>query len=293
MARALLLYNPAARNAPEPQLVRALCERISWGGFVVEAQPSRGRGDLARLAATAAVEGFDRVVACGGDGTVREVVQGLGGSGIPLAVIPLGTANVLSREIGLPANNPLACARFAGGGRAQAIYIGDVGGEAFTFSASVGLDARTVEGVDLKMKGTVGPLAYAYCGVRELLSRPQPVFLVELAGGEQVEASQVFVQNAKRYGLGRLTLSGEADLTRPTLQVVALRAPLMGRLALLLPRFLAGGLEGAPGVFSAEVGAVRVSGPPEEPIQADGDTVATLPAEFRVRPDPIQLIFPD
>lgn len=293
MARALLLFNPAARNAPEPQLVKALCERVAWGGFSVEAEPSRVRGDLQRLAASAAGEGFDRVIACGGDGTVREVVQGLGATGLPLAVIPLGTANVLSREIGLPADIPLACARIAGRGTPRPIFTGEVGGEVFTFSASVGLDARTVEGVDLKMKGTVGPLAYVYCGVRELLSRPQPVFLVELAGGEQVEASQVFVQNAKRYGLGHLTLSGQAELARPTLQLLALRAPLMGRLPLLLPRFLSGGLEGAPGVFSAEVEAVRVSGPAEEPVQADGDTVAALPAEFRVRPNPIQLIFPD
>jgi len=292
VARALLLYNPAARNAPTHSEVEELVRQVAWGGFAVEAIPSNIRGDLTRLAAAARGEGFDRVVACGGDGTVREVSQGLNGSEVPLAIIPLGTANVLAREMGLPASRPLACARLAARGEVRAVTLGEVAGETFTFSASVGLDARTVDRVDLKMKRQTGAWAYVYCGLRESLSEPEPVFLVELATGERFEATQVFALNARHYGLGSLTLSASAGLETPTLRVLAIRGSVAMSLPFLLPRLFQAGLDGAPGVVAVDSEAFRVTGGSAEPVQADGDSVAVLPAEFRALPRALRLVFP-
>lgn len=292
MARALFLYNPAARSAPTPSEVLGLVRQVAWGGFAVEVVASRSRGDLTREAASAASGGFDRVVACGGDGTVREVAQGLKGSGIPLALIPLGTANVVAREIGLPSQRPLACAREAGRGKDRPITLGDAGGEAFTFAASVGLDARTVEHVDLKMKREVGAWAYVYCGLRECLSEPETLFLVELSTGERLEGAQVFALNARRYGLGSLTLSAGASLESPTLRLVVLRGPLAIRLPLLLPHLLQKGIDEAPGVVALDAEGFRIVGPVGESVQGDGDPLARLPVEFRALPGALRLVFP-
>jgi len=292
MARALLLYNPAARHAPTPAEVGALARQVAWGGFSVEVCASRARGELTRLSAQAGAGGFDRVIACGGDGTVREVAQGLKGSGVPLAVVPLGTANVLAREMGLPADRPAACARMAARGEIRAVTLGEVAGEAFTFSASAGLDARSVDRVDLKMKRQTGGWAYVYCGLREALSEPEPLFLVELASGERFQTAQVFALNARHYGLGAVTLSAGASLETPTLRLLAIAGPLWRRLPPLLPRVFGAGLDGLSGVISLETEAFRVTGPVGEPVQGDGDIVAALPVQFRALPRSLHLVFP-
>src|SRR5512143_806164 len=144
MARALLLHNPAARNAPEPALLKALARELVLGGFHVDERRSLQRGDITRLAASAAAEGFDRVVVCGGDGTFREAAQGLEHSPVPLALIPLGTTNVLAREMDLPYDSAVDCAAVACRGAVREVGLGKVNGEAFLFCASAGPDSVAV-----------------------------------------------------------------------------------------------------------------------------------------------------
>lgn len=291
-SRLLLLYNPAARHAPGPRMLARLEARIRWSGFGVDAVPSRARGDLARLAAGAGTAGYARVVVCGGDGSVREAAGGLCGSGVPLGLVPLGTANVLAREIGLPVCRPLECARIAATAAPRPVTPGEISGALFTFCASAGLDALAVDSVDLRMKHQTGGWAYLHAALRTLLERAVPVFRVELPGGERFEASQVFALKARRYGLGRLRLSRGADLASPTLRLLALDRPLARRLPVLLFGLLRGGVEGLPGVRALDVEAFRVAAADPMPVQADGDVVAVTPCEFRARPGALRLVAP-
>ncbi len=292
-ARALLLYNPEARHAPDPAALAILRQRVKWGGFGVEAAASEAPGDISRLAASAEAEGFERVIICGGDGSVREAAQGLKGSAVPLAIIPMGTANVLSREMGLPSMRPLECAVIAGGGKSRPVTLGEVeGGGVFTFCASAGIDSLAVKSVDLKMKRQTGSWAYIHAGMMGLLERQVPLFQVEMPSGKRLDAQQVFALNARHYGIGAFHLSRGAGLEAPTIRVIALAPPLVARLPMLASRLLGKGIEESPGVFWADVDSFRISSNEPFPVQADGDDMSKTPCALRALPGALNLVFP-
>lgn len=292
MARALLLYNPAARSAPDPSLLQAIGLELRLAGFSVQPAHSEAPGDLTRLARSAASEGYDRVIVCGGDGSVREAAQGLCGQETPLALVPLGTANVLARELGLPVRSPLTCAALAGRGAETPIGLGRVDGDGvFTFCASAGLDSAAVFNVDLGIKRQTGGWAYAYSALQCLLT-PLPEFRVCTEGGVRFTAAQVFAARIRRYGAGSLYLSRSASLRSPTLRLIAVPPPLAPRVPLCLFHMLRGGLEGAPGVFDAEVSAFTVESDLPAPVQADGDVLARTPVRLSAQPDALRVIIP-
>ena len=293
-AKALLLYNPEARHAPDPVALKLLRRRIESCGFAVEEAASTATGELSRLAGSAESEDFDRVVICGGDGSVREAAQGLKGSPVPLAIIPMGTANVLSREIGLPSEKLLECAAIAAKGTPRPVTLGEVeGGGVFTFCASAGIDSLAVASVDLKMKRQTGGWAYIHAGMIGLLERSLPLLRVELDDGSSFSASQVFGLNAGHYGLGALRISRGASLESPAIRLVALAPRLLPRLIALAPRLLGGGFEDGPGVTWRDAGSFKIFSEATFPIQADGDSLSTTPCTVKALPAALSLVFPE
>lgn len=294
MARALLLYNPAARHAPAPDLLREIRGELGLGGFEVETASSSARGHLAELAGRAHEEGVDRVVVCGGDGSIREAAQGLRESPVPLAIVPLGTANVLAQEIGLPSHSPTACAAVAARGRVRAIGLGLVNGESvFTFCASCGLDARAVADVDHAMKTETGAWAYAYSALRGFIGSDLPPFRVELPDGRRFEAAQVFAARASLYGGGNLRLSRQASLFAPHCRLLIISPPLALYLPQALLRLGTSDLEGAPGVVALDAEECLIHCDVPFPVQADGDVAGHTPARLTSRGDQLRLVFPD
>jgi diacylglycerol kinase (ATP) len=263
-------------------------------GFTTEAAASRASGELGALALRAVSDGFDRVVVCGGDGSIREAAQGLRDTAMPLGIVPLGTVNILAREMGLPVANPLACSAIASRGRVQAIGLGSVNGtEAFTFCASVGLDALAVDAVDLAMKRQTGAWAYAYAGMLSFIQEPLPELRVEISDGGRFTASQIFAVRAKRYGGELLHLSKRADLRAGTMRLIMVAPPLGRYLPALLWRLAASDLEGAPGVIALDTHSFTVEADRPWPVQADGDIVGRTPARITSRASALYLVFPD
>ena len=293
MARALILHNPAARSAPDPALLAGIRKEFRLAGFEAEVAASRVAGDLTRLAADAAKAGFDRVVACGGDGSVREAAQGLAGSEVPLGLVPLGTANVLAREMGLPIHSTLTCAAIAARGRCERVGLGRVGGgTVFTFCASAGLDSAAVAHVDLGIKRQTGSWAYVYSALGSLLQPPYPLLTVKKPDGSSFTACQVFAARMRRYGAGFIYLSLSASLRSPRLRLIAVPPPLAPRLPFLLARMLNGGLEGAAGLLVEDVERFTVEAAGPFPIQTDGDVLASTPATFESLPSALDVIVP-
>jgi diacylglycerol kinase (ATP) len=291
MAKALILHNPAARNAPEPALLSAIGTRLRLAGFGVSIEESRERGDLVVLARRAAAESMDRVVICGGDGSVREVAEGLKGSPVPLALVPMGTANVLAQEMGLPTDSPSACAAIAGKGRPKPVGLGSVNGSTFTFCASAGLDSLAVARVDLLEKRQTGGWAYLHAALNGFLEAGPPGFAAVLPSGKRIEAVQVFAARAKRYA-GPFALSREARIENPALRLIAVHGPFYRHLPLALLHLLLGALDEAPGVTSLDTEAFLLESAEPFPVQADGDLVAQTPASFRSEPEALTLVFP-
>jgi diacylglycerol kinase family enzyme len=126
-----------------------------------------GRGQ----ASSAVAAGAGLVIACGGDGTVTACAEGVAGTGVPLAVIAMGTGNLLARNLGLPLDLDEALA-VALGGEQHPVDAGRVNGKLFVVMAGLGLDARMLSGASDPLKKRLGWLAYAIAAVRHLGGRP-------------------------------------------------------------------------------------------------------------------------
>ncbi len=291
--RALVIHNPTAGG--DGARFTATLERLGALGCRVEVRPTAGRGDAEALARRASGEGVDLVVAAGGDGTVNEVINGLAGSGLPLALIPLGTANVLAIEIGLELR-PDALAQTIATGEPRPIALGRLhaaaGGERlFVAMAGVGVDAHAVAGVNLGLKRVLGKGAYYVEVLRQLLVFPFPRYRLRL-DGTAFEAASVVVANGRRYA-GRYLLAPAARLGDARFQVCLFeRSGRAAALGYALAMWL-GRLPRRRDYRVLSARRVVVEGPAGEPVQADGDIVAHLPVEIEIVPRALRLVMPD
>jgi YegS/Rv2252/BmrU family lipid kinase len=153
-----------------------------------------GRGQ-ARQAVDA---GAEIVIVCGGDGTVMACANELVGSAVALAVLPVGTGNVLARNLDIPTDLTKALAVALGGGRRR-IDVGTLDGQCFTIMAGMGFDAHMLDDAPEAVKAHIGWPAYVLSAVRHLLDRPMHV-RVRLDGGEPMSrrARTVLVANVGR-----------------------------------------------------------------------------------------------
>jgi diacylglycerol kinase family enzyme len=179
----------------------AAARNFGWEPVLTETSPGESGLGLARRAVA---DGAGLVFAAGGDGTVRACAQALAGTGIPLAIVPLGTANLTARALGIPARAGLAIeAGFRGRDRRidlACAELGDAGSAAgilFAAMAGIGLDAAVVGAAHAAGKRRLGWVAYAVSGVAHLSLAPRE-FTVRLDGGEPLvrRARCVVVGNA-------------------------------------------------------------------------------------------------
>ena len=215
--RICVIFNPAARGNKARHFRRQLDAIGSQCALKATAAP----GDARRLAAEAVGEGYDMIVAAGGDGTVNEVLNGIGDAPdgfarARLGVLPLGTVNVFARELKIPlrlerawevlrrgneTKMDLPRVEFSANGRNERRY--------FVQLAGAGFDARAIELVDWQHKKKVGPLAYIVAGLKAL-RETKPKITAE-ADGEQFTGELVLIGNGKFYG-GPFEIFPQADL---------------------------------------------------------------------------------
>ena len=238
--------------------------------------PAGGVQDSLALTRRAVAAGASLVFAAGGDGTVRACAEALGGTGVPLAIVPLGTANLTARALGVPSQGGRAVeAGF--GGRDHAIDLALVegaGGTWFAAMAGIGLDAAVVAAAGERLKRRLGWAAYAAAGVRRLALPPRE-FTIRPDGAEPLRrrARSVVVANA---GLlpGGFTLLPAARLDDGLLDVGIL-APSGGwdwiRLA---GRMLARDRRQDRALECLQARRVQVSADAVLPRQIDGEVVA-------------------
>jgi diacylglycerol kinase family enzyme len=186
--RMLIIVNPYAATVSDR--LRHLVVYALQGRFEVDAVDTEGQGHATELCREAALEGYDVVVAFGGDGTVNEAANGLAGSSTPLTCLPGGSANVFGKILGIPGDVVDATEhllRIADDWRPRRVDLASVNGRHFTFSSGVGIDASVVERVDQhpKLKARYGPWWFTYAAVsifsRRYLLHP-PRLTLEAAG---------------------------------------------------------------------------------------------------------------
>src|ERR1700688_1157567 len=177
--RMLIIVNPYAATVSDR--LRHLVVYALQGRFEVDAVDTEDRGHATELCREAALEGYDVVVAFGGDGTVNEAANGLLGSSTPLCCLPGGSSNVFGKMLGIPGDLVDATEHLlamADDWRPRRVGVGVVNGRCFTFASGLGLDASVVERVDSRphLKARLGPYYFAWVAVstfaRRYLTRP-------------------------------------------------------------------------------------------------------------------------
>lgn len=287
-SRALVVFNPAAGRRRRTAFAAAL-RHFDALGLDVDVRETGAPGDAEMIAAGATVADYDVVVAAGGDGTLNEVLNGLGADAPPLAVLPLGTANVLAVEIGLPRKLEAIVAVIAEG-RTRPFWPGIVNGRRFALMAGIGLDAHVVEAVDIRQKRLLGRYAYAgqalwalACGVFP----SYPISVDDLA----TDAGSVIVTLGRYYG-GSYVLAPQASLFRPELLVCIASGRRRRDYLRYATALLRGRFADQPDVWIRSARRIGIAGPVGAPVQCDGNIVCRLPATFTLADKPILLTVP-
>lgn len=260
------------------------------------------RTDTPQAAEEAARNAIERkrhlVIACGGDGTLNAVVNGLAGSHIPLTLLPAGTANILAKELHLPRNLERAAARL-GRGTLHRIALGMVtthDGETrsryFLSVAGAGPDGAIVEAVNNELKRHTGMLAFWVEGLRQFATYRFPRFRVT-SEDEALDATMIVVGRTKHYG-GPFRITTQADLYGSDFEVMTCATRSSFRCLSYLPLACVGQVRLARGTTFFRTKSFRCEpiDSPAAAVQVDGEPAGRLPAEFRVVPDALTLLTP-
>ena len=214
MNRICIIVNPAARGA------KASIQRLKRLTRNVVIRTTKGPGDAEAQTERAVAQGYGTIVAAGGDGTINEVVNGIGSAPVALGILPMGTVNVIAMELGIPFDL-VAAWKVIRAGKIRLIDEASANGHLFIQMAGVGLDAQIVERNSRQIKKVLGPLSYLLTATQVAAEKP-PRLRVVSEGRPTVEGSFVLVGNGKLYG-GPFSLFKEADMQDGLLDVCVFR----------------------------------------------------------------------
>ncbi len=292
-----VIFNPAARGEKAKQFrdqLAALSARVTL-------KPTYAAGSGRPLAAEAVREGFEIVIAAGGDGTVNEVINGIadeaeGLNRTRLGVLPLGTINVFARELRLPTQFDAAWriieqgrellidlpqVEFTKDGKPQRRHFGQLAG--------AGLDSRAIELVDWEQKKSFGPLAYVFAGFKALAEPKSQIIAAAAHAGAQGEL--ILIGNGRFYG-GSFELFPKADLRDGLLDVTVF--PKVNWETLLRSGWgwLTDQIHSAAGCHTFQAESFTLTSAGNVAVELDGDNVGHLPATFSVRRHALRVLVP-
>jgi YegS/Rv2252/BmrU family lipid kinase len=286
--RALLLFNPGARRAGEG--FGAVMPRLVQGGLAVTVEPFSALPELARDIVRLR-ESADLIVLCGGDGTIASGAMAVMESGLPLGIIPMGTANDLARTLAIPMDLEQA-ADVIVNGATRRIDVGSVNGHAFFNVASIGLSADLARTLDAGLKKRWGRLGYAIAALR-VLSRARrfEATITEKDFETRVSTYQIAVGNGRHYGGGNV-VEEKAAIDDGHLDLYSLEVSAVWKLAAMMRSFRAGRQGLWNEVRTAKCVRFDVVTKRPMPVNTDGEIVTSTPASFMVHPGAIEVFVP-
>ena len=287
-----VIFNPSSggdsarkRSDRIRQAIQETGKRLIW----LETTPEdSGQG----LAKDAVGHGADVVIATGGDGTVMACATGLAGSEVPLAVLPLGTGNLVAANFDIPSDLDgalqvaLACRR-------RRIDLGSIGDGRFVIAAGMGFDAAMLRDASHTLKARIGPLAYIWSGLRNL-RRPRASYRLRLDGGEELtrRAQGVLVANLGRIQ-GGLPILPDAVPDDGQFDIAVLKTRTLGDWAGVAARILIRSRNTGPDVDTFRAAKVEIRCDRAQPVQFDGDTVdPTDRLDLEIDPSSLTLAVP-
>ncbi len=286
MKDTIVILNPAARGARTPRL-RAQVEKLARGSTLCA---THATGEAEALARNAAVEGYQKIVAAGGDGTINEIVNGIAGHNVSLGLLPLGTMNVFATELGLPMNDLAACWKIIERNRTHRVDLPRANRKHFVQLAGVGLDAQAVKETSNAFKRSFGPLSYLISAV-QIASRTPPVLQIESDDAVAVEGSFVLVGNGRLYG-GRFPFFKQAVMDDGLLDVIVFKRLNYVDIIRYLQDVVFTPQISSPEVEYFQTKHLRVSSDENVPVEIDGELVGHCPVEFKIRAGGLRVLTP-
>ena len=284
MNNTVVILNPAAGNG-QPKHWQERIEGIVGGRPVYVTSHSAEAEALARRAAE---EGFRKVVAAGGDGTVNEVVNGIAGSSSALGLLPIGTVNVFAMELGLPWRNLELCWDIIQSDDMRLVDLPSANGRFFVQLAGVGLDAQVVKETSLAFKRSFGPLSYLISAA-QIAARQPPKLFIESASTSVDEASFVLVGNGRLYG-GPFPFFKHAIIDDGLFDVVLFKR--LGYLEIIkyLQNVVFSSDISAPDIEYFQTKHLRVSSAQDVPLELDGELAGSCPIDFRIQKKALRVL---
>jgi diacylglycerol kinase (ATP) len=311
MRRVALIYNPASGHghAERAAVLAKVAAVFEQAGIDAKLIPTTMAGNAGELAQQAIADGFDSILACGGDGTVHETLQSMVGGTTPLGVIPLGTANALAADLGLPRNAVKAARRMVDAvpvripvGR-MTFYKRDGTPDSryFVVAAGAGVDAYFFARLNSRMKHRFGYIAYLVAALRLWATHDFPMFRARFGGASdavnaEADVSQLLAVRIGNFGgLVRKLVPGAA-LANDGLHVITFKTSSRLRYLRFMSAVWFGRHRYAGEIDLVECKAVECSELPDSKgrsmVEADGELLGYLPARIDVVPDALTLLIP-
>ncbi len=247
-------------------------------------------GDAGRFAREAVDKGADIVAAFGGDGTVGEVGSSLYGTDVPLGIIPGGTANVMSVELGIPNDLTGALNLLCGSGVARPIDMGKIGERLFMLRAAIGYTAEMTKGADREEKNRLGNLAYILSALRALPNARSVPYKLTLDGNVvEAEGAVCIVANSGSLGLPGWSLTRKIDVSDGLLDVLIVQSVDLN--ALLSVAASAIGV--SEPLQHWQVREVTVETDPPQTVECDGEIIESTPLTASILPQAVRVMVPE
>jgi YegS/Rv2252/BmrU family lipid kinase len=282
----VVILNPAA-NSDRARRWRTRVEELTQDCTL---RATSAPGEAEAMARHAADEGYEKIVAAGGDGTINEVVNGLAGSKAMLGLLPMGTVNVFAMELGLPSHNLDLCWQIIQGQNTRLVDLPSANNKYFVQLAGVGLDAQVVKETSATLKRSFGPLSYLISAAQIAARRPPRLF-IESQDTNVTEGSFVLIGNGRRYG-GPFPFFKQAVIDDGLLDVVVFKA--LGYLEIikyLQDVFFSSEIR-LPEVEYFQTRRLHVSSDQDVPVELDGELLGNCPVEFQMRERSLRVLTP-
>jgi diacylglycerol kinase (ATP) len=283
----IVILNPTAGS---PEHVRSWQERVESLAGDCPVRVTSHCGEAEALARRAVEEGFTRVVAAGGDGTVSQVANGLAGSNATLGVLPMGSVNVFAMEFGLPLYNLQRCWDIIEGTNCRLVDLPSANGKYFVQLAGVGLDAQVVKETSLAFKRSFGPLSYLISAA-QIAARQPPKLSIESEHTSAEEGSFVLIGNGRLYG-GPFPFFKHAVIDDGLFDVVVFKR--LGYLEIIkyLQDVVFSSDINVPEIEYFQTRQLRITSEQDVPLELDGELAGNCPVDFQIRKRALRVLAP-
>jgi len=273
----VVILNPIAGNL---DTVRDWKERIESIVGRCPVRVTSHAGEAEALARRAFQEGFGRVIAAGGDGTVNQVANGINGSDAALGILPMGTINVFAMELGLPVNDLGRCWEIIEAGNVRFVDLPSANGKYFVQLGGIGLDAQAVKETTRAFKRSLGPLSYLISAAH-IAARQPPKLSIESEDAPVREGSFVLVGNGRLYG-GPFPFFKQAAVDDGLLDVVVFKRLGLLEIIKYLHDVVFSSDIRVPEIEYFQTPGLRVSSEQDVPVELDGELAGNCPVNFQM-----------